>query len=457
MSEHKPPQSEQSPAGKKASDEGSGSSTSKSKQGGSAEARGGKGREAGRKTPASGAQTPKSGAQPPKPAGSRPGAAGRVALPLSVLALLVAIGTAVAGYFIWHEVTRLDQAQQSGVDRLQSAVNGLRSSVDDQQRHLTRQLSALKSRQDSVEAGVARLRSEVSRSSEGWVLANVQYLLQVANESLQLQRDVGAAKAALQDADQRLKTLGDPGYLPVRKEIASELTALDAVPVPDIAGITVTLDSLIHQVPQLTLPGAAAAESAAKTGAAKASAPGAGGVHWRELPAVVWKALRQLVQVRHHEKPVGPLLAPKNEYFLYQNMKLQLEAAQLAALRHQPKSYQASLSTALQWLNQYFVADNAVTQSMAQQLKDLQSINVRPKLPDLSGSLRKLRRLRAAMEQQHGSRQGPSGAPEPAKTAPPGSAGSGTSDSGSGATDSGSGSGASGSGQSSQQPAAGDQ
>ncbi|HKJ08183.1 MAG TPA: uroporphyrinogen-III C-methyltransferase [Gammaproteobacteria bacterium] len=451
MSEHKPPQSEQSPAGKKASDEGSGSSTSKSKQGGSAagaEARGGKGREAGGKPPASGAQPPRSAAQAPKPAASRPGAAGRVALPLSVLALLIGIGTAVAGYFIWHEVTRLDQAQQSGVDRLQSAVKGLRSSVDDQQRHLTRQLSALKSRQDSVEAGVARLRSEVSRSSEGWVLANVQYLLQVANESLQLQRDVGAAKAALQDADERLKTLGDPGYLPVRKAIASELTALDAVPVPDIAGITVTLDSLIHQVPQLTLPGAAAAKSAAKTGAATASAPGAGGVHWRELPAVVWKALRQLVQVRHHEKPVGPLLAPRNEYFLYQNMKLQLEAAQLAALRHQPKSYQASLSTARQWLNQYFVADNALTQSMAQQLKDLQSINVRPKLPDLSGSLRKLRRLRAAMEQQQGSRPERSGAPQPAKTASPGSAASGTSDSGSGAT---------GSGQSSQQPAAGGQ
>lgn len=451
MSEHKPPQSEQSPAGKKASDNGSGSSTSKSKQGGSgagAEPRGGKGRDAGGKGAPAGSPTSKSGgSQPPKPAASKPRAAGRVALPLSVLALLIGIGTAVAGYFIWHEVTRLDQAQRAGVNRLQSAVNGLRSSVHDQQRHLTQQLGALKSRQDSVEAGVARLRSEVSRSSEGWVLANVQYLLQVANESLQLQRDVGAAKAALQDADQRLQTLGDPGYLPVRKEIASELAALDAVPVPDIAGITVTLDSLIHQVPKLTLPGEAVAKSAAQTGAATAPKSAAGGVHWRELPAVVWKALRQLVQVRHHQKPVGPLLAPKNEYFLYQNMKLQLEAAQLAALRHQPKSYQASLSTALQWLNQYFVADNALTQSMAQQLKDLQSVNVRPKLPDLSGSLRKLRQLRAHMEQQRSHQGGAgSGAPAPAKT-PPGNAASDAS---------GSAAGAAGGGQS-QQPGTGGQ
>lgn len=435
MSEKKPPQSDQSPAGKKGSDDGSGSSASKGKQSGSSAPAAGKPQHAGAKPAAPPAPTAKAGQQPPTSASPRPGAAGRVALPLSVLALLVGIGTAVAGYFIWHEVTRLDRAQQSGMSQVQSAVDGLRSSVDDNHRHLTEQLGALQARQQSMEDGVARLRAEVSRTSEGWVLANVQYLLQVANESLQLQRDVGAAKAALEDADQRLKTLGDPGYLPVRKAIASEVAALNAVSVPDISGITVTLDSLIHQVPDLVLPGAAAAKSAAETGAATTQAPAAEGIQWRELPAVVWRALRQLVQVRHHEKPVGPLLAPKNEYFLYQNMKLQLEAAQLAALRHQPKSYQASLSTALQWLQQYFVADNSVTQSMAQQLKNLQSIDVRPQLPDLSGSLRKLRELRAAMERQnqdaHPGGAAAAGAQAPAKTPPAsGGAAAGKSDSG---------------------------
>ncbi|MGA7802515.1 MAG: uroporphyrinogen-III C-methyltransferase, partial [Gammaproteobacteria bacterium] len=327
---------------------------------------------------------------------------------MAVLALLVGIGTAVAGYFIWHEVTRLDRAQQAGVTRLQSAVDGMRSAVADEQRHQRQQLDALRAREDSMEAGVAGLRAQVSRTSEGWVLANVQYLLQVANESLQLQRDVGTAQAALKDADQRLEALGDPGYLPVRKEIAGEITALAAVPVPDIAGITVTLDSLIHQVPQLALQGTAVVAPPA-SGGSPGSATAAAGTRWRELPGEIWRALRQLVQVRHHEKPVGPLLAPKDEYFLYQNMKLQLEAAQLAALRQQSQSYRTSLRTALQWLDQYFAADNALTQSMVQQLQQLQSVDVRPQLPDLSGSLRKLRELRASLERE--GREGQAGPP----------------------------------------------
>lgn len=321
---------------------------------------------------------------------------GRAAPLLAFLALLVSVGTAVAGYFIWHELGRLDRIQQSTTSRTDSTLSDLRSSLEGQQQKQTRQLNALRVRQDTIDAGVAALRAQLARTSEGWVLANVQYLLQVANESLALQRNVAAAEAALQDADQRLAALGDPGYLPVRRLIATELTALKAVPKPDVEGIAVTLDSLIHEVPRLTLRGTALAAPVVAAPGTSSSA----GVQWRQLPTVVWHALRQLVQVRHHGKPVGPLLAPSEAYFLYQNLKLQLETAQLAALRRQPGTYRASLGTAEQWLHEYFSAADALTKSMSQQLEKLRSVDVRPPLPDLSGSLRKLRELRTSLQKQ---------------------------------------------------------
>lgn len=325
---------------------------------------------------------------------------------LALLALAVAIGTAVGGYFIWHEVQRLgawqqqvlgqidsrtqalDQRLQTFKDRLDNelaAVERGRRAIDDEQRKLT-------SAQAGLEDALAVLRARIGRSQDEWILAEVQYLLHIANQRAQLQRDTPTAAAALRSADQRLQTLADPGFNAVREQIAREIAALEAVAQPDLAGITLTLDTLAAQVAQWPLKDRRAPRSLTDTTSARAPAPAS---DWRgqveSALATIWDALRSLVVVRRNDAPVAPLLAPEQEFFLHENLRLQLSIARLAALQGETAGYRASLKTAATWLQQQFADDAPTVIAARSELQRLAGLDVHPELPDISASLRLLR------------------------------------------------------------------
>ena len=328
------------------------------------------------------------------------------AQPLALAALAVAIGTAVGGYFIWHEVQRLgawqqqvlgqidsrtqalDQRLQTFKDRLDNdlaAVERGRRTIDEEQRKLT-------SAQAGLEDALAVLRAQIGRSQDEWVLAEVQYLLHIANQRAQLQRDTPTAAEALRSADQRLQTLADPGFNAVREQIAREIAALEAVAQPDLAGITLTLETLAAQVAEWPLKDRHAPHSLTDTTSASAPVPAG---DWRsKLENVlvnIWDALRSLVVVRRNDAPVAPLLAPEQQFFLHENLRLQLSIARLAALQGETASYHSSLKSAAAWLQKHF-ADDAPTVIAAQsELQRLAGLNVHPDLPDISASLRLLR------------------------------------------------------------------
>ncbi|HWS02881.1 MAG TPA: uroporphyrinogen-III C-methyltransferase [Gammaproteobacteria bacterium] len=328
------------------------------------------------------------------------------AQPLALLALAAAIGTAVGGYFIWHEVQRLndwqqqvlgqidmrtqalDQRLQSFKDRLDNdlaASERGRRGADDEQRKLATAQAAL-------EDALGVLRAQIGRSQDEWVLAEAQYLLRIANQRTQMQRDTLTAAEALRSADQRLQTLADPGFNAVREQIAREVAALEAVAQPDLAGITLMLDSLAAQVAQWPLKDRHAPPSLAVTG--NENAPAASS-DWRSrvesFVANVWEALRSLVVVRRNDAPVAPMLAPEQEFFLHENLRLQLNIARLAALQGETASYRASLKTAVAWVQTHF-ADDAPTVLAAQaELQRLAGLDVHPEMPDISASLRLLR------------------------------------------------------------------
>lgn len=358
--------------------------------------------------------TSKSGTQQPavpsvdkpasaKPATGKPGPRPRnTALLLAGLALLLTVGLAVGGYFIWHEVQRLGAAQQQLLTQVDSRSQGLGQRLDTFKDRLENDLAAsertrrevqdrqreLADAQTGLENALTVLRAQLGRSHDDWTLAEVQYLLQIANQRLQLQRDVLTAKAALQSADQRLQELADPGFNAVRKQIAQELGALKAVAQPDLPGIALTLTQLSEQIPELPLK---EGQRQTELSSGEDSQQGLTVSDWKRLPGKVWDALKQLVVVRRKDEPIGPMLAPEQRYFLYQNLQLQLDAARLAALQAAADNYRASLQMANRWLDEYFATDSAPVKAVQEELQRLLKLDVRPALPDISASLRQLK------------------------------------------------------------------
>ncbi len=364
---------------------------------------------------------------------------GNAALWLALAALMLVAGSLVGGYFIWQEVKRQAGWQQevlaqidSRNQAMESRIRNLRDRLDDDLAAAARAREAVEATQrrqadaiQGLENAIGLLRAQIGRSHEGWLLAEVQFLLNVANQRVQLARDPDTAIAALRSADRRLQELADPTYTPVREEIAREIAALKAVPRPDLEGLALELESLSGQVGGLRLAGTQyVAGEAPSEAAGDDGAPAAEG--WRELPSVLWRELKQLVVVRRNDQPVAPMLAPDQQYFLYENLRLQFDTARLALLRQEPGAYRAALDRAAEWLRTQFDQEAPATRAMLEAVTRLEAVDIRPELPEIAGSLRRLRqemRLAGMEEAEAGPEAGAPSEPgsEPPAAEAPGS------------------------------------
>lgn len=327
---------------------------------------------------------------------------------LAVLALLSAAGGIGAGYYAWQQSkaerrgleTRLAETG-SALQSLQSRLQGLRGEVESVESRLSadlrEELEGLREGLGQVRESVAQVRAEQQRGPAPVVEpARVEHLLQIANDTLILERDVGTALAALRLADRRLRELGDPLFAETRRRLADEITALESLSRPDVTGMAFTLASLQDNLGSLPLKRRVSAES----GGAQA-APGAQGEPqasgWRAFLRDVWESIKGLVVIRRSEPDDAPLLKPDQRVFLRQNLYLKLESARLALLDRDARSFRSSLSTAREWLQRYYDAAAPEVGAMLERLKELGAGEIAREMPDISGSLEA---LRAAREQR---------------------------------------------------------
>jgi len=357
-------------------------------------------------------KSPQAALIPPTGDGTTDGGRGAVGAPLwpGFAALAVALALSVAGFFFWdrqHQIldsqsglsarmdTRLGDVDNV-INRVQSGFEQFKTGEDGRRLQLEGRLDQLEEAQRDQGQRLENLGRLIGRGSREWSVAQVEYLLTLANRSVQLARDVATARAALGFADDTLRALDDPAYLAVRQRISAEIAALDAVPAVDQTGLASSLDALMAQIDTLPMQGHPAAQAAAgtDTGTGEVAQPAVDWRHWsawRQLPGVIWDAIQKLVRVREHDRPIEPMVAPAEEYFLKQNLRLQLESARLAVLRQAPLIYRQTLETARAWIADYFDTGDSGVAAVQERLTELASINIRPDLPDISGSLNALR------------------------------------------------------------------
>jgi uroporphyrin-3 C-methyltransferase len=209
-------------------------------------------------------------AQPPSPppASEQPprerdhGVAG-LHLAIALVSLILAVGLAVATYFIWHQVQQLvvEQASvEAGVSEriqpLRTSLDGLNLALANERQSYEARVSKLDEDLQGVSHRISVVASLFGRSERGWTLAEIEYLLRIANQRLQLQRDVKTAAQALKAADERLRELADPHYISVREQIARDLDAVKAVPAVDVDGLSVRLSAALASLDELPVAGA---------------------------------------------------------------------------------------------------------------------------------------------------------------------------------------------------------
>ncbi len=215
-------------------------------------------------------------------------------------------------------------------------------------------------------------------------MAEIRYLLNLANQRALLANDTSGAALALSLADQQIREIGDYRMQPLRELIAEEELALEAAGDADVAGIAADMLGLIGSIDKLrvvTGPKQSFYDET-ETEVTQQSA-------WREAVADIWTQIRSLVVIRQQEDAPAAVLMPEQRYFLYQNLRLQLETARFAALSGNQRMFEQSLQSASSWLEQYFVGDHR--DAMLESLQAMQNQAISIETPDISGSLRWLK------------------------------------------------------------------
>ncbi|ANF56781.1 uroporphyrinogen-III C-methyltransferase [Halotalea alkalilenta] len=331
---------------------------------------------------------------PPPGGGGRNAAVSRARRPwqLALAVLVVVVILLLLGLGLG--VQRLNQ-QSAELDALSGRLEQLRDENDTAIRSALGQreqaVDALGERVDqndrAVQGVLAELNQQQRSDAREWTYAEVEYLLRIANQRLGLERDVAGAQSLLETADRRLAEVDNPAFLPVRREIGSEIAALDSVPRLDREGIYLQLAAAQQQFDRLPL----AQETKALAARVDDDAIYSGG--WREQLSRLGTQLKDLVTIRRHDEPLEALITPEQEGYLRQNVRMLLEQAQLGLIREQPEIYRTSLDEASRLVRLYYLTDDTGVASALDRLSQLSSQQVRPELPDISGSLERLREI----------------------------------------------------------------
>ena len=308
---------------------------------------------------------------------------------LGLAALLLAVGAgalAVFDFTRWQHQAPVNATLSKELADQTSQLTALQGKLRETTAGLEQGVQQLQAEQSTFNTAVEQISAKLGRTTVGWRLAEAEYLLTIANDRLALERDRRTALIALENVDSKLQIIGDPALLPVRQRISAEVTALKAVDEPDIAGMALTLASLANAVGQLPLV------DRTPPGEAREQMPqDAGARTWQQVLQGVWEDLKSLVRIRRHEQPIEPLLPPDEEWYLRQNLRLQLEQARLALVGHETALFRQSLAEAGRWLAAYFDPQVAAVSNLAKTLDDLGQVELNPALPDISASLRELR------------------------------------------------------------------
>ncbi|MEJ7138456.1 uroporphyrinogen-III C-methyltransferase [Amphibiibacter pelophylacis] len=342
----------------------------------------------------------------PQPVRQRQG----VSLGLVIVLILMLAIAAVAAWLAWDTQQRLisfretmTQRQQEVQNRVDQASTLVAQSRDVGTRIETRvdalqqQLGELAVQRQQVE----NMMTALSRTRDESVLAEIDAALRVATQQVGLVGSTAPLVQALRQGLERVDRLNQPSLAALQVALKSDLDAVQAVSMVDVADLALKLDTVGRGIDELPLlaDAAPASGSAAVPASSAAAAPAAGTAATGAAPAAAasqslpadapwWQRLwawlsgstRELVgtaskesqsffRVTRVDSPEALLLAPDQSLYLRKNLQLVLLEARIALLSRQFALVRSDIAQVDAMLGKYFDATSARVQAAREQLK----------------------------------------------------------------------------------------
>ena len=319
---------------------------------------------------------------------------------LSLLALLVALGLGGVGYYfgqqktdeIQQKLTVLEAklAQYSSVvtgDTTNAQVTQLEKAVSETQEKLNRFEQTVLSKEQEF----ATLRQQLAQVSQlaiaqqpnDWLFSEADFLLNNALRKLVLDNDVDTGVSLLKLADETLAKVNNSEAMAIRSAINQDLKQLLSVESIDQNAVMQRLSQLANVVDELPVLNVNFGDEPNSDKLSDSLAD------WQS------NAEKSAISFLNHFIRITPkqgadrkeLLAPNQDIYLRENIRLRLQLAIMAVPRQQNDLYKQSLEAVATWVRSYFDTSAEVTQSFLKSLDELAELSVYVDLPSQLQSL----------------------------------------------------------------------
>ena len=323
---------------------------------------------------------------------------------LSLLAILIALGVGGAGYYFGQQ--QVDEFQQK-LTALEAQINNktVVSAPAQDVKFDTTQLAQLESANKATQNKIAQveelinakshelvgLQSQINKVSAqanaqqptDWLFSEADFLLNNALRKLVLDNDVDTAVSLLKLADETLAKVNNSQSAAIRSAINQDLKQLLSVAGVDQNAVMQKLSQLANTVDELPVLDVNFGDDQNATKLSDSLSD------WAEnAEKSATSFLNHFIRISpKHGADRKELLAPNQDIYLRENIRLRLQLAIMAVPRQQNELYKQSLEAVASWIRSYFDTNAEVTQSFLKSVDELSELSIYVDVPSQLQSL----------------------------------------------------------------------
>ena len=323
---------------------------------------------------------------------------------LSLLAILIALGVGGAGYYFGQQ--QVDEFQQK-LTALEAQINNktVVSAPAQEVKFDTTQLAQLESANKATQNKIAQveelinakshelvgLQSQINKVSAqanaqqptDWLFSESDFLLNNALRKLVLDNDVDTAVSLLKLADETLAKVNNSQSAAIRSAINQDLKQLLSVAGVDQNSDMQKLSQLANTVDELPVLDVNFGDDQNATKLSDSLSD------WAEnAEKSATSFLNHFIRISpKHGADRKELLAPNQDIYLRENIRLRLQLAIMAVTRQQNELYKQSLEAVASWIRSYFDTNAEVTQSFLKSVDELSEVSIYVDVPSQLQSL----------------------------------------------------------------------
>lgn len=319
---------------------------------------------------------------------------------LSLFAILVALGVGGAGYYFGQQQMAKIQQKLTALENQTGA--DLSSNNTNNNKRLTQLEQGLKTAQENIAqleqlivsktGEITSLQTQmkqinqlaIAQQPSDWLFSEADFLLNNALRKLVLDNDVDTAVSLLKLADETLVKVNNSQANEIRSAINQDLKQLLSLSSVDQNAVMQKLSQLANTVDELQALNVNFDETSKNNDKLSNNI-----TDWQQnIEKSATSFLNHFIRISPKQNSnKKELLAPNQDIYLRENIRLRLQLAIMAVPRQQNELYKQSLEAVSSWVRSYFDTNSEVTQNFLKLVDGLSDTSIYVDVPEQLKSL----------------------------------------------------------------------